>query len=132
MEAVILAASDKTTSILELRSRLAEFARERDWEKFHSPKNLSVALAVEIAELLELFQWKTEQESYEALNDPLTLQRLREEIADVAIYLLNLCNKVDVDLASAIVDKIAQNAAKYPAPVTKARTSKILRALHAG
>ncbi len=71
--------SDDHTRIRELKEQVAAFARERDWDRFHSPKNLSMALAVEVAELMELFQWKAEQESWDAKRDPRTLARVSEE-----------------------------------------------------
>src|SRR5437016_2777768 len=90
--------SDADTPIQHLKERTAEFARERQWEQFHSPKNLSMAMAVEAAEVMELFQWKTEQETQDLRADPRLFRRVRDEIADVAVYLLNLCNRLDIDL----------------------------------
>jgi dCTP diphosphatase len=96
-----------------LQQRLAAFAAARDWEQFHSPKNLAMALSVEAAELVEEFQWLTEQQS-QAL-DPERRERVRLELADVFIYLLRLADKLDVDLMRAADDKIALNEQKYPA-----------------
>ena len=95
-----------------LQVRLAGFAAERDWEQFHSPKNLAMALSVEAAELVEEFQWLTEQQSREL--DPERRERVRLELADVFIYLLRLADRLDVDLMRAADDKIAQNERKYP------------------
>ncbi len=116
--------SDDHTRIRELKERVAAFARERDWDRFHSPKNLSMALAVEVAELMELFQWKTEQESWDAKRDPRTLARVSEEIGDIAIFVLNLCNRLDIDLASAVMSKLEQSAAKYPAEQVRGKAAK--------
>lgn len=116
--------SDGETRIQELKERIARFAREREWDQFHSPKNLSMALAVEAAELMELFQWKTEPETSDIRSDQQAIRRVREEIADVAVYLLNLCNRLDIDLAVAIVDKLAQNARKYPVSLVKGKSTK--------
>ena len=93
--------------------RLAAFAAARDWEQFHSPKNLAMALSVEVAELVEEFQWLSEPES-KAL-DAERRERVRLELADVFIYLLRLADRLDVDLMRAADDKIALNERKYPA-----------------
>lgn len=99
--------------LAELQRRLAEFAAARDWDQFHSPKNLAMALAVEAAELVEEFQWLTEEQS-RAL-EPERYERVRLEAADVLIYLLRLADKLGIDLLLAVDDKIAQNELKYPA-----------------
>jgi len=96
-----------------LQERLAAFAAARDWEQFHSPKNLAMALSVEAAELVEEFQWLTEEQS-KAL-DPERRGRVRLELADVFIYLLRLSDRLGVDLLAAANDKIALNEQKYPA-----------------
>ena len=96
-----------------LQQRVAAFAAERDWEPFHSPKNLAMALSVEAAELVEEFQWLTEEQS-RAL-DAERRERVRLELADVFIYLLRLADRLDVDLLRAADDKIALNERKYPA-----------------
>jgi len=96
----------------ELRDELRKFADERDWQQFHSPKNLAMALSVEAAELLELFQWKTEDET-RALNDA-DRARAREEIADVFLYLISLADQLGIDLAAAANHKLGANAEKYP------------------
>ena len=102
-----------------LRNALRQFAAERDWDQFHSPKNLASALAVEAAELLERFQWLTEDESRHL--PPAELAKVRQEMADVLNYLVRLADKLDVDLLDAARDKIVLNAQKYP--VEKARGS---------
>jgi dCTP diphosphatase len=96
-----------------LQQRLAAFAAARDWEQFHSPKNLAMALSVEAAELVEEFQWLTEAES-KALDSE-RHERVRLELADVFIYLLRLADRLDVDLMRAADDKIVLNERKYPA-----------------
>ena len=98
--------------LAELQQRLREFAAARDWDQFHSPKNLSMALAAEAAELLELFQWLTEDES-RALDET-RLEQARLEAADVLIYLLRFADVAGIDLWQAADDKIALNDAKYP------------------
>ena len=102
-----------------LRDSLRQFAEERDWYQFHSPKNLASALAVEAAELLERFQWLTEDQSRRL--PPEELAKVREEMADVLNYLVRLADKLDVNLLEAARDKIQLNALKYP--VEKARGS---------
>jgi len=91
---------------------LREFARERDWEQFHSPKNLAMALAAETGELVELFQWLSEEQS--ANPDPARKQRMGEEMADLLIYLVRLADRLDLDLEQAVQDKLQQNRDKYP------------------
>lgn len=100
--------------VASIQQQLREFARERDWEQFHSPKNLAMALSVESAELLELFQWLTSEQS-ERGSDAFPMVRVREELADVSIYLLRIADVLGVDLCDAVAEKIASNARKYPA-----------------
>jgi len=99
--------------LAELQRRLAEFAAARDWDRFHSPKNLAMALSVEAAELVEEFQWLTEEQS-RAL-EPERYERVRLEVADVLIYMLRIADKLGIDLLRAADDKIAINERKYPA-----------------
>jgi len=106
----------------ELRTRLREFARERDWEQFHSPKNLASALIVEAAELLEHFQWLTRAES-ESL-DAGTQDEVEQELADVLIYLVRLADRLNVDLLAAAGRKIELNARKYPASQVRGSARK--------
>ena len=100
-------------TLRQLAARLAEFARERDWDQFHSPKNLAMALAGEVGEVLEHFQWLTERQSHELPPD--VREAVALELADVLLYLVRLADKVGVDLAAAALRKIELNAAKYPA-----------------
>lgn len=106
----------------ELLEQLRQFAAERDWDQFHSPKNLSMALAVEASELLEIFQWMQESESL--APDAATRKRIGEELADVFVYCLLLSNKLDIDLLAATQEKLQQNAAKYPAEKVKGSPRK--------
>ena len=105
-----------------LRDSLRQFAAERDWDQFHSPKNLAMALAVEAAELLERFQWVTEEDSKRL--PPADLARVREEMADVLNYLVRLADKLDVDLLAAARDKVALNALKYPVEKSRGNAKK--------
>jgi len=95
-----------------LQERLRQFATERDWERFHSPKNLAMALSVEAAELLEHFQWLTEQQSYNIGDE--TRREAAAEIADIQIYLAMIADQIGVDIEVAVEEKIARNAVKYP------------------
>ncbi len=99
-----------------IQERLRAFARDRDWEQYHTPKNLSMALAGEAAELMEIFQWLTPEESLAVRNSEEQMGHVRDELADVAIYLLRLADILQVDLESAVLTKIEKNAVKYPAP----------------
>lgn len=105
---------DDITTIGELRQRMADFVTARDWGQFHSPKNLAMGLAVEAAELMEHFLWIDNAQSFAVAKDADSLRAIGEEMADVACYLLAMANVLDLDLSSAIVDKLAKNAVKYP------------------
>lgn len=107
--------SDATTTVADLKRLVVRFAEERDWGRFHTPKNLAASVAIEAAELLERFQWSTPEESFAVKDDPEALNAVAEEIADVASYLFNLCDKLGVDFASAFAAKMRKNAEKYPA-----------------
>lgn len=97
-----------------LQAVLADFVRARDWAQYHSPKNLAMALSVEVAELVEIFQWQTEAES-RAVMDGDEREHVRQELADILIYLTEIAMVLQVDLDAAVRDKLALNAAKYPA-----------------
>jgi len=99
-------------SLDELAARLAEFAHDRDWDQFHAPKNLAMAIAAEVGELLEHFQWLTEKQSANLSADAKDAVAL--EMADVLLYLVRLADKLDIDLGAAAVRKIGLNAVKYP------------------
>ncbi len=111
--------SDELT---DLRNALREFAAERDWDQFHSPRNLATALAVEAAELLEPFQWLTDEQGRQL--PAATRAAVEEEMADVLLYLVRLADRLDVDLAAAARAKIARNAAKYPIDKAKGSARK--------
>jgi len=111
-----------TSDLLLLRDRLRAFAAERDWEQFHSPKNLSMALMVEAAELMEHFQWLTEAQSAEL--PPETQQAVSEELADILLYLVRLSDRLGVDLREAALRKLEKNAVKYPADQVRGSAKK--------
>ena len=106
----------------EIRQRVANFAQERDWEQFHSPKNLAMALSVEVAELLEHFQWLSESQSYDL--DELTRRAVAEEIADVQVYLVRIADTLGIDILASVSSKMEQNAQKYPADKVRGSAKK--------
>ena len=106
--------NDNDTTIGELRERVAGFISERDWEQFHDPKNLAMSIAIEAAELMEIFQWVTPEESRNITNNPEKYSQPREELADVLIYALRLADFASIDAADAIEEKLKINAEKYP------------------
>jgi len=101
----------------DLMKRIRDFIKERDWEQFHSPKNLSMALSIEASEIMEHFQWKTTEESRQL--DEETWSEVKDEIGDTFVYLLRLCDELNIDPIKAANDKMLKNAEKYP--VEKAR-----------
>ena len=109
-------------SLNDIRVRLAAFAQERDWDQFHTPKNLSAALSVEAAELLEHFQWLQHGRSDELGPDKLV--QVKHEMADVLVYLVRLADKLDVDLVRAVEEKMVLNRAKYPAELVRGDARK--------
>ena len=112
---------DATTSVAELRQIVADFVAERDWSQFHSPKNVSMALAIEAAELMEHFQWLTTEASRRLVDNPEKLAAVGEELADVVGYSFALANELGVDLSSAIRAKMVKNRRKYPADQYRGR-----------
>jgi len=113
--------------IQALQRRLREFANEREWDRFHSPKNLSIALAVEASELLERFQWLTDEESRRLVECPEDYRAVIEEVADVMIYLIRLADKLDVDLEQAVAAKMHKNAERYPVNLARGNAMKYNR-----
>jgi NTP pyrophosphatase (non-canonical NTP hydrolase) len=100
--------------VAPLQRAVARFAHDRDWGPFHSPKNLAMALTGEVGELVELFQWLTEEASHEVGHNPATARPVRDELADVLIYLVRLAAVLEVDLDEAVRSKLEANALKYP------------------
>lgn len=116
--------TDDSTTVAALRARVLAFARERDWEQFHSPKNLSMALAAEAGELMEPFLWVSPEEARRLAADPARQPRIADELADVVVYALQFANMAGIDLSSAIATKMAANAAKYPVERSRGRSDK--------
>lgn len=107
-----------------LQRAIIAFRDARDWEQFHRPKDLALSVAIEAGELLELFQWKREEEVAAALSDPAWRQHLGEEIADVLIYLLTLCHQTGLDPLDAAFAKLARNEQRYPVERARGRSDK--------
>jgi NTP pyrophosphatase (non-canonical NTP hydrolase) len=98
----------------ELRSNVQKFISERNWDRYHTPKNLAMSIAIEAAELMEHFQWLTDTQSIEILQDDDACAQVVDELADIMIYCLSLVNKIDIDISAAILDKLNRNKDRYP------------------
>ena len=114
--------NDSDTSIGVLRELVRHFVDERNWSQFHAPKNLSMALAIEAAELMEHFQWITPEESHQVRNHPEKHLAVREELADVICYALAIANVLQIDIATAVEQKVRKNAEKYPVEQFRGRS----------
>ncbi len=108
----------------KLKKILADFAKAREWEKFHSPKNLSMAIAGEVGELIEIFQWFTEKESVCVKNDPIIKEKISHELADIMLYITRIADQLDINLYRAIFNKIEINIIKYPTIKVKGSAKK--------
>lgn len=115
---------DHEVRLQELKDAIQAFASERDWEQFHTPKNLSMAIAAEAAELMEHFLWHDGQQSFDVLENPKKHQEIAEELADIIIFSLEFANITQLDVASIIRDKMKANAEKYPVEKAKGRADK--------
>ncbi len=107
--------SDTTTTVATLKKLVDEFVDERDWHRFHAPKNLAMSMAIEAAELMEHFQWISAEESRRIADDPRRLAEVGEELADVLCYALAMSNELGLDISTTIRDKMVKNGKKYPA-----------------
>lgn len=114
--------NDTVQNFDELTLSLRKFAKDRDWDQFHSPKNISMALSVEVAEIVEHFQWLTEEQSQQL--DDKALAEVTDEIADVQMYLIRLADKLGVDVLAAVEGKIKKNELKYPADKVRGSSKK--------
>jgi NTP pyrophosphatase (non-canonical NTP hydrolase) len=112
---------DKTITVAALREAMARFVAERDWQQFHSPKNLAMALAAEAAELMEHFLWIDNDASRQLAREPAAREAIADEIADVAGVVLALCNALDLDLSDCIAHKMSKNVIKYPVEKSRGR-----------
>jgi len=113
--------NDSNTKIEDLKAKIGEFLRERDWEKYHNPKDLAESVCIEAAELLQLFQWMSPEEARAFKEEPSNVERLKEELADVIIYCLSMANAMDIDLASSVMRKLESNRKKYPAKLYRGK-----------
>lgn len=106
-------------NINEIQRHIDDFVSKREWHKYHTPKNLAIALSVEVSELLEIFQWMNDKEVVEIKDDLHKIEKIREEFADSMIYLLRFADVLNIDIEKAVLDKIEKNIEKYPVEVSK-------------
>lgn len=109
--------SDHAVTIMELRKKIGSFNKKRGWDKHHNPKNISMSLAIEAAELMEHFKWITEDELSILDEDEERLEKIRDELADVIIYCMCFANNMGIDISESVMKKVAKNEEKYPKPV---------------
>ena len=114
---------DGHTTVTDLKATVARFVKDREWERFHTPRNLAESICIESAELLELFQWSDQDEAPTA-NSPPMLKKLEEELADVLIYCIAIANATGIDVTTAILNKMKRNEEKYPTERYKGTYSK--------
>ena len=117
--------SDGKTTIAGLRRRVAEFVAARDWEQFHDPKNLTIAIAVEAAELMEHFQWLTADQAAAAVQDEATLAAVADELADVLIYAFSLANALGLDASTVVSSKLDRNERRFPVEEWRGRVDGV-------
>lgn len=115
-------ASKEILDVESTKKMFADFAKEREWEQFHSPKNISMALSVEASELMEIFQWMDSDASRNL--DEKTTQKVKDEVADVLLYTIRMADLLKIDLGEAITDKMEQNAQKYPVEKSRGNSKK--------
>lgn len=114
---------DEATTVAELRQLVEDFVAEREWSKYHSPKNLAMSIAIEAAELMEHFQWLTPEEAQKSVDDPAKRDAAGEELADVVGYCFAMAGALGVDLSQTVRAKMVRNREKYPAEVFRGRPS---------
>jgi NTP pyrophosphatase (non-canonical NTP hydrolase) len=112
---------DPETTVDDLKVAIRKFIRERDWEKYHNPKDIAESICIEAAELLQLFQWQKPENSREVADNPSKLKQVKEELADIAIYCLSMANAIEIDVAEAVFQKINLNKTKYPVSLYKGK-----------
>ena len=113
--------SDALTTVGALREAVATFVDARDWQPFHTPKNLTMSIAIEAAEVMERFQWLTTEEAQDAAQDPPERAAVADELADILIYCLSLSNALDLDVSAAVLAKLRTNEHRYPASEFRGR-----------
>jgi len=112
------------TTFQEIKNRIKQFIKERDWEQFHSPKNLSMSIAIEAAELMEHFQWLTIEQSKKLLKNKKKREEIEDELADIAIYIIDFCNLFNINIEKSIISKLDKTAKKYPTHIVKGKIHK--------
>ena len=115
---------DSSTTFATVKSLIEKFIQDRDWKRFHTPRNLAESISIESAELLEIFQWITTDEAH-LMKNAANFERLQEELADILIYCISMFNAIGTDIVKALVDKIQKNETKYPSEVSKGTYSKM-------
>ncbi|MEM3656439.1 MAG: nucleotide pyrophosphohydrolase [Thermoprotei archaeon] len=115
---------DEYTTIQELKLLVRKFSDERDWDQYHNPKDLAIGIATEAGELLQLFRFKSADDIEKMISSPELLEKVREEVADVLIFLLRFCDKNAIDVTSALKEKLVKNAQKYPVEKFKGSNKK--------
>ncbi|MFQ6123418.1 MAG: nucleotide pyrophosphohydrolase [Candidatus Heimdallarchaeota archaeon] len=113
----------QSTNLNYLRERIVTFIEERDWDQFHSCKNLAISIMLEVTELLELFQW-IDPAPCDLRNAPKLMQKISEELADIVIYVISFANKLEIDLGAQVIAKLKENEGKYPIPESIGRADK--------
>lgn len=114
----------KNLDLVKLNTEIEKIVQERDWDQFHSIKNLSMALNVESSELLEIFQWMSEADSNQVKSDPKLMEKIEDEVADIFVYLLRIVSKTDMNLEEAVLKKLIKNAEKYPVDKSRGNSKK--------
>lgn len=114
----------KNIDVISLNQEIQKFVNDREWDQFHSVKNLSMALNVEASELMEIFQWMKEEDSNRVAQNEELMNQVKDEVADVFVYLLRIVNKTGIDLEEAVRNKMQKNAAKYPVDLAKGNSRK--------
>ena len=115
---------DNNVTFTQMKETIKEFVKERDWNQFHSPKNLSMSISIEASELMEHFQWLTTLQSWEVGEDEEMMQEIRDELSDILCYCFNMANVLDIDISSAMETKIEKNKEKYPIDKAKGLATK--------
>ena len=114
----------KNIDLKKLNNEIEKIVSERDWDQFHSVKNLAMALSVESSELLEIFQWMTEAQSNSVKDDGKMMERIEDEVADIFVYMMRIMSKTDIDLEKVVLNKLKKNAEKYPVEKSKGNSKK--------
>ena len=116
--------NSKNNIIKKIQKKQSKFADDREWDKFHTPKNLSMALSVEISELIEIFQWITNEEIISNMKNTKFKESVSDEIADIFLYLIRIAEKLNIDIEKSVLNKLKKNEKKYPIKLSKNNTIK--------